>query len=208
MSDKDMERAEQQAKAQLESIRGMVAALNLDWDRLEELREERETLQAAVQDACEAVDDAEMEYSAARRDNERFDPEELDRTCEALEEAEEELYQFGREYGEELAEMEALVEEYGESRDEVVERIQEDPLSIRVRSCWDSPGQKMEPCEFEILLCTGGPAVRIVGELNQWNEPSRAWLEYQDWFTPWIKYYEEGANDVLVEYASQLYFGE
>lgn len=206
-NDKDMERAESQAKAQLESIREMVAALNLDWDRLAELREEREELQEAVQNACEEVDDAEMEQSAARRDNEDFDPDALDEACEAMQEAEDDLYSFGIRYGEELADLEA---DAGDCEDEeqARERIQEDPLSIRVRSCWCSPGEKMEACEFEILLCTGGPAVRIVGELGTYNEPTRAWLEYQDWFTPWVEYYEEGISDVLIEYSSQFYFGE
>lgn len=203
----DLERAEQQAKAQLESIREMVAALEVDYDRLEELREMREELQEGVQNACEEFDDADMEQSAGRRDLEDFDPDALGVACDQLQEAEEELYQFGREYGEELADLEAAAGDC-ESREDAEQRIQEDPLSIQVRSCWGSPGEKMEACEFEILLCTGGPAVRIRGELNQYNEPDRAWLEYQDWFTPWVEYYEEGARDVLVEYASQFYFGE
>ncbi|MDR6858912.1 hypothetical protein J2W96_005244 [Variovorax guangxiensis] len=39
--------------------------------------------------------------------------------------------------------------------------------------------------EFEILLCTGGPTVRIVGDLDHHGEPDRARIEYQDWFEPW-----------------------
>ena len=46
-------------------------------------------------------------------------------------------------------------------------RIQEDPLSVLVRSGWHSPGEKMEAAEYEILLSTGGPATRIVGDLDQ-----------------------------------------
>ena len=34
--------------------------------------------------------------------------------------------------------------------------IEEDPLSVQVRSGWHSPGEKAESEEFEILLCTGG----------------------------------------------------
>lgn len=207
-NDKDMERAESQAKAQLESIREMVAALNLDWDRLAELREERENLQTALQDACEAYDDADMEQSAARRDNEDFDPGALDEACEALEQAEEDLYQFGRDEGEELAEMEALADEF-DDRDDAERRIQEDPLSIEVRSCWYTPGDEdRDPCEFKILLCTGGPAVQIRGELGMHNEPTRAWLEYQDWFTPWqILYTDSDDTAVLAMYAAQFYYG-
>ena len=90
--------------------------------------------------------------------------------------------------------------------DDARQRIQDDPLSVEVRSDWASPGEPLEPSEFMILLCTGGPAVRIVGELNR-GEPCRAWLEYQDWGTPWTRYF--GADsDTLCQYASQFYFEE
>ena len=90
--------------------------------------------------------------------------------------------------------------------EEARQRIQEDPFSVEVRSDWTNPGEPLEPSEFMILLCSGGPAVRIVGELNR-GEPCRAWLEYQDWGTPWTRYF--GADsDTLCQYASQFYFGE
>lgn len=90
--------------------------------------------------------------------------------------------------------------------EEARQRIQEDPFSVEVRSDWTNPGEPLEPSEFMILLCTGGPAVRIVGELNR-GEPCRAWLEYQDWETPWTRYF--GADsDTLCQYASQFYFEE
>jgi hypothetical protein len=78
---------------------------------------------------------------------------------------------------------------------------------------WDREAE-----EFNILLATGGPAVRIVGELDQ-GEPSRAWLEVQDWFTPWTEYVgttsksdpgmleNQASQDVLLTYARQFYFG-
>ena len=55
--------------------------------------------------------------------------------------------------------------------------ILEDALSVEVRSGWVSLGADrvpMEPEEFCILLTTGGPAVRIRGELDEHKEPSRA----------------------------------
>jgi hypothetical protein len=76
----------------------------------------------------------------------------------------------------------------------------------------------MEWEEFNILLSTGGPAVRIMGELR-YGEPYRAWLEVQDWFTPWTQYYgtnnpddphswaNQPSQDVLLTYARQFYFG-
>ena len=41
-----------------------------------------------------------------------------------------------------------------------------------------------EPTHYELLLSTGGPAARIVGDLDG-GEPRTARLEKQDWFTPW-----------------------
>jgi hypothetical protein len=77
------------------------------------------------------------------------------------------------------------------NEDAAREAINSDPLSVRVRSDWYSlNGDEGDnsPAEFEILLCTGGPAVRIMGEIDSDGEPSRAWLEYQDWGTPWTHY--------------------
>ena len=88
-------------------------------------------------------------------------------------------------------------------------RIQEDPLSIEIRSGWYQPGQRQaEPSEFQILLCTGGPAVRVVGELSGDGEPEPSQIEFQDWFTPWEPLAEVTADeaDALREYCRQFYF--
>lgn len=96
-------------------------------------------------------------------------------------------------------------------RDEARQRIQEDPLSVQIRSGWYDPGSKdRQPEEFCILLCTGGPAVRIVGELSQHCEPDAARIEFQDWGTPWEEFYisEETERMALLQYCQQFYFGE
>lgn len=68
------------------------------------------------------------------------------------------------------------------------ERIQESALSVEVRSRWYVPGEREEaPAEYRILLTTGGPALQMIGELNEHGEPESAWLEYQDWGTPWTR---------------------
>ena len=99
------------------------------------------------------------------------------------------------------------------------QRIADHPLHVLVRSDWTQPGDPLEAAEFQILLCTGGPAVRIVGELDRgtpcsarleyqdWDTPCSARLEYQDWDTPWLSY--SGALPaVLCDYAANFYFGE
>ena len=73
-------------------------------------------------------------------------------------------------------------------RESAIETIQNDPLSVEVRSNWHAPGADATPEEFKILLCWGGPACRIIGELSEYNEPEKARIEYQDWFTEWTDY--------------------
>lgn len=93
--------------------------------------------------------------------------------------------------------------------DEAQETIDHGPLSVEVRSGWYTPGDTPEPSDYCLLMGTGGPAVRIRGELGQWNQPSTARLECQDWFTPWTEVEtttEE--NDVLLAYASRFYYGD
>ncbi|MBI4099596.1 hypothetical protein HY440_01170 [Candidatus Microgenomates bacterium] len=94
-------------------------------------------------------------------------------------------------------------------QEEAERAIQEDPLSVEVRNGWSTPGDKdgQKPSEFSILLCTGGPAVRILGDLDEHGEPESATIEYQDWFTPWVEFRldPEEEADVLT-YARQFYF--
>lgn len=111
------------------------------------------------------------------------------------------------------AELKELQEAAGDctSEEEARERIMEDPLSIEVRSGWHALGEQGEPEEFCILLATGGPAVRIRGELGAHGEPHRAWLQVQDWFTPWTDYVPEageGFGATLLAYCQCFYFGE
>ncbi len=113
---------------------------------------------------------------------------------------------------EELAELKKTAtidgEEF-ENADDVRERIEERPLSIQVRSGWYSPGDDSgSPEEFEILLSTGGPALRIMGDLDEYGQPTRAYMQWQDWGTPWTDYYESGTSDALLTWVSVFYFGE
>jgi uncharacterized protein YdiU (UPF0061 family) len=96
------------------------------------------------------------------------------------------------------------------ARDDAQDRIQEHPLSVEVRSGWCNSKSEMEPEEFLILLCTGGPAVRIIGRLGYCSQPDRATLEYQDWFTSWEPLCDitEEESEALLRYCQQFYFGE
>jgi hypothetical protein len=95
-----------------------------------------------------------------------------------------------------------------EEREAAEQTIQEDPLSVEVRSGWYTLGEEnVKPEEYNILLSTGGPATRIVGRLSDYGEPETAVLQVQDWFKPWTEYTETNQN-ILLAYARQFYFGE
>lgn len=108
-----------------------------------------------------------------------------------------------------IAQMVAALDEAESSGNDALETAQQqildDALSVRVRSGWVDAVTDFEAEEFEILLATGGPAVRIVGELDR-GEPSRARLEVQDWGTPWTQYFPAD-SDTLLKYAGCFYFG-
>jgi hypothetical protein len=186
------ERAKQQAEAQLESIMEMVAALNCDYDRLEELRETYANLKSILEEAT-------VEYHNDQTDENK----------EEMHEASDTLKNWEDDNREELMELEEAAGGC-EDRDQAYERIQDDPLSVEVRGGWQCPGSEEvgTPEEFRILLCTGGPAVQIIGELDSHGYPDRARLQYQDWFTPWVEYImDSDEHDAVLEYCQQFYFG-
>lgn len=167
----EKDHAYEQASAQMSSIAAMVAALECDYDRLEELRDTKAALEEGEELTLEEAEElAELEEAALAGESQ---------ACYAL-----------------------------KSQDEARERITEDALDVELFGSWH-PGETPEPDGFTILLCTGGPAVRIKGELDGHKQPDRAWLEYQDWGTPWTEYHGENADqDALLIYCQQFYFGE
>ncbi len=112
--------------------------------------------------------------------------------------------------------------EWDRKREEAQQNIGDDALSVQVRSGWHLPGEQLtKPAEYEILLCTGGPACRIIGQLSEHGEPETARLEVQDWFQPWTEYrpinpddktfatrIDTRAESVMLDYARCFYFGE
>lgn len=174
--------AEKIGKPALASIRDMVAALECDYERMEELRDER--------------DDYEIENPAAP-----------DETVSATAESIAAWAEANPDDAEELKELEGAAGECTD-REDAEQRIHEDPLSLQVRSDWEDSPESFTASEFQILLGTGGPAVRIMGELDGSGEPSRAWLEVQDWFKPWTEYHEGDAQDTLLAYARCFTYGQ
>jgi hypothetical protein len=159
-------------KSAYNAIAEMVAALDCDYDRLEELREERDNYTIDEDEDEEAPDGPGYANDAEAWAGENADDAE---ELKALEEAAGEC----------------------ESREDAIERIMEDPLSLRIFG--ERVNGEWEADRFEILLSTGGPATRIMGELDSNNEPCHAYLEAQDWGTQWTEYFG-GERDTLLAY--------
>lgn len=92
-----------------------------------------------------------------------------------------------------------------EMREAAQEAVAQDALSVELTGTW-ALGSDPQADGYIILLATGGPAVRIVGDLDANNEPRSASLEVQDWFTSWTTVpCDEG---VLMAYVGCFGIGE
>lgn len=87
--------------------------------------------------------------------------------------------------------------------------IEEGHYGVQVRGDWHNPGETdNEAVEYLITLGGGGPASRIVGELDR-GQPTSAKYEFQDWFKPWTEADTTAEQDeTLLEWVGYLYFGE
>jgi hypothetical protein len=95
----------------------------------------------------------------------------------------------------------------GDDDSEVLDEIYGNPLGVSVRSDWQAPGSGLEPSKYQLLLCWGGPAVRVVGDLDG-GDPVTAHLEYQDWFTQWQELPTSAKEtEALIDYARFFHFG-
>jgi hypothetical protein len=149
--------ARDQAQRQVDSICQLVAALEVDYDRLEELREERASSSFASLILAQRGAPG-LPIAATAEWWEEVNPSDAD----------------------ELEELEAAAGDC-ESADDAQERISEDPLSIEVRSGWSEVGDTLAPDEFRVVLCTGGPHVEILGDLDGHGEPDRVRVMYRGW---------------------------
>jgi|SRR5215468_4027465 len=91
---------------------------------------------------------------------------------------------------------------------EELEAIYSSVLDVSVRADWQAAGSLFEPNEYQLLLCWGGPSVRVIGELDGGADPTTARLEYQDWFTPWRELpTSPEQTEALIDYARFFHFG-
>ena len=100
-----------------------------------------------------------------------------------------------------------------QEQEDRIEEINQDvlnsALSVEFRSGWySSLDDELVPEEFKILLTWGGPALRIIGELDNYG-PVNPKLQYQDWGTPWTDFQiTEDQQKALNWFCNCFYFGE
>ena len=95
-----------------------------------------------------------------------------------------------------------------DQQDELRESILNSALSVEFRSGWySSLDDELVPEEFKILLTWGGPALRIIGELDSYG-PVNPKLQFQDWGTLWTDFeITENQQDALNWFCNCFYFG-
>jgi len=60
---------------------------------------------------------------------------------------------------------------------------------------------------YMVLLGTGGPAMRITGDLDENGYPETADYQYQDWFTPWTSGHPNTEDEeLLLDFAQHFNF--
>ena len=118
-----------------------------------------------------------------------------------------------------IGHMESMVEDFKkdkifenlkdyDAQDQLRESILNSALSVEFRSGWySSLDDELVPEEFKILLSWGGPALRIIGELDNYG-PVNPKLQFQDWGTPWTDFeITEDQQNALNWFCNCFYFG-
>lgn len=196
--------AEYQARAQVESICQMVAALTVDYDRLEELRDKAKAghwvagwnmsgyMPDDAPEPFEYFEDAQAYIAEKMRESDEQNESLADAFAASGDQELSQQAPDGYVYwinkapglsdpdeAEELAELESAAGDC-ESEDDARDRINEDPLSVEFRSDWENSKDDFEVSEFRIVLCTGGPHVEIQGDVYN-GSPKSPRIIYRDW---------------------------
>ena len=89
-------------------------------------------------------------------------------------------------------------------RDELLEYMEAQALSVQVRSGWYAQGTEPEPEEFRITLSVGGPTLTLEGELDRYGSPCAAQLRYSWYSQSQVLPCIESEAEALVWFACQL----
>ena len=98
-------------------------------------------------------------------------------------------------------------QEQEERIEEITQEVLNSALSVEFRSGWETHYENFKAKEFKILLSWGGPALRIIGELDNYG-PVNPKLQFQDWGTPWTDFETtESQQKALNWFCNCFYFG-
>lgn len=154
MTETTPSQARQEAIDTVKHIHALITASQVDFDRIEELVEERATW---------------LEENPGRFLHTN-DPRNGGR-----------WYLANPDEAEELDELRLQAGEF-KSQEEVEDQIRELPLSVQVRSTWQEPGQTLTQAEYRITLSAGGPAVWLQGDVDSDGTiGSTVRVRYSDW---------------------------
>lgn len=144
----------QEAIDTVKLIHDLITASQVDYDRIEELVEERATW---------------LEENPGRF-LEPNDPRDGGR-----------WYLANPDEAEELDELRLQAGEF-KSQEAVEEQIRELPLSVLVRSTWQEPGQTLTQAEYRITLSAGGPSCWLQGDVDaDGTLGNTVRVRYADW---------------------------
>lgn len=168
--------AHAQALAQVSSIVALVTALDVDYDQLDALRSERD------------------DYASERADEDGT----------AREKA---IADWTLMFPSDAAELAEREGQAGDCTcvDDAQEAIDQYPLSCEVRSGWSMSGEDLTPEEFRIVLCTGGPHVEIVGDLDHNGSACSVRVRYRDWSESGELF--DFDRDAVLRYVSNFFGG-
>tara|TARA_Y100000114_G_scaffold149008_1_gene162671 strand:+ start:273 stop:674 length:402 start_codon:yes stop_codon:yes gene_type:complete len=95
-----------------------------------------------------------------------------------------------------------------DQQDELKESVLNSALSVEFRSGWATNPEELNIEQFKILLTWGGPALRVIGDLDQYKQPENIKIQFQDWGTPWTDYeITEDQQDALNWFCNCFYLG-
>ncbi len=108
-----------------------------------------------------------------------------------------------------LESLNVTTSEEEEEIEQIKESINNSALSVEFRSGWSTNFDQLEIEEFKILLTWGGPALRVIGELDQYKQCENIKLQFQDWGTLWTDYeLTEKEEESLNWFCNCFYFGD
>tara|TARA_Y100000004_G_scaffold188172_1_gene241945 strand:+ start:836 stop:1258 length:423 start_codon:yes stop_codon:yes gene_type:complete len=92
--------------------------------------------------------------------------------------------------------------------EQIKESIINSALSVQFRSGWTDNYDQLQIEEFKILLSWGGPALRVIGDLDEYKQCENIKLQFQDWGTYWTDYeLTEIEEKSLNWFCNCFYFG-